>query len=315
MVASKISVDCIYIAAFTRDPRLTRICAASVRYFYPDVPVKVLAGSPLNRTLVKELPRYWNINIAEWQEGDYGSGFVKLEPLFGRPGERFLMLDADTIIAGYVIDLWDSEAPFVVDDEEQSDSEAKRLYYDWDGLRHVESHTKKPLFVFNSGQWFGTAGVLDREDFSQWVEWTMPRRLKHRKLFMQGDQGILNYVFNQKVHGGELQVDRRKIMYWPAKLIESVSLRTVSARIAPPVVVHWAGLKKKRIRDMKHPELLDFFERYYYERLPFGNVRRVINAWYDVLALLAYEIRTKILQRWRVAVGVFGAQNRVSKGA
>lgn len=295
------TVDCVYIAAFTRDPRLTRICVASVRYFYPEVPIQVLAGSPLKRGLIRELETYWDTTVAPWQEGDYGSGFVKLEPLFGRPGERFMMLDADTIIAGPVLELWDSDAPFVVDEEEQPESEAKRLYYDWDKLKEVEPRTKKPLFVYNSGQWFGTAGVLTREDFSPWVEWTIPRKLKHRKLFMQGDQGVLNYMFNQKVHEGAIKVDRRKIMFWPAAPMEGVSLETVAARTAPPVVVHWAGLKKKTIGAMKHPELLDFFERYYYSRVPMGGLKRVGNAIYDVLALTAYETRVKIRDRLRNA--------------
>jgi len=259
--------------------------------------------------------RYWNTEVADLPGGDYGSGFVKLEPLFGAPGERFLMLDADTIIAGAVLDLWkDGDGPFVVDEEEQPDVDIKRLYYDWDGLKDLESKTKKPLFVYNSGQWFGTAGVLSREDFSPWVDWTMPRRLKHRKLFMQGDQGVLNYVFNQKVHAGKLRVDRRPIMYWPARPMEGVSLESVSNRTAPPVVIHWAGLKQRTLRAMQHPELLDFFERYYYGRLPFGTVRRIGNAAWDVLAQAFYETGVKIRDRLRKA-GFLPAPDYVAKPA
>src|SRR5436190_24325005 len=90
-------VDCIYIAACARDARLTRICVASIRYFYPDVPITLLAGDILQRGLAKQLKRYWNVDLADLPLGDYGWGLVKLEPLFGPSGQRFMVCDVDTI--------------------------------------------------------------------------------------------------------------------------------------------------------------------------------------------------------------------------
>ncbi len=76
---NRMPVDCIYIGAFGGDPRLTRICLASVRYFYPDIAIRVLPGSPLKKSLVKEMKRYWNADVAYLPGAglDYGSGFVK----------------------------------------------------------------------------------------------------------------------------------------------------------------------------------------------------------------------------------------------
>lgn len=278
-------VDCIYIGAFGGDPRLTRICAASVRYFYPDIPLRVLPGSPLKPGLVRELRRYWNADVADLPGGDYGSGFVKLEPLFGPPGERFLMLDADTVLAGPVLDLWrEGDAPFLVDEEEQPDAEIKRLYFDWEKVSEVIPGTKRPQFVFNTGQWFGTAGFVTRDDFAPLVEWTMPRQLRHPKHFMTGDQGIQNYVFNLKAAQGTLKVQRRRIMFWPVHEMERMDAKSLSDRVAPAFVVHWAGLKQRRLRDMVRPDMLEFFEKYYYQRLPFGAVRRHIAAFTDIVS-------------------------------
>ena len=95
-------IDCIYIAASARDARFTRICVASVRYFYPDIAIKLLVGGPLQRGLADELQRHWNVGVAQLPAGDYGWGFVKLEPLFMPSKERFLVLDSDTVIAGPV---------------------------------------------------------------------------------------------------------------------------------------------------------------------------------------------------------------------
>ncbi len=293
-------VDCVYIAAFRGDPRLTRICVASVRYFYPDIPLRVLAGSPLLPSLVGELERYWNTRVADLPDAgrDYGSGFVKLEPLFTPPGERFLMLDADTVLAGPVLDLWrEGDAPFLVDEEEQPEAEAKRLYFDWDKLSANGLPTPRPTAVFNTGQWFGTGGLLTRDDFAPLVEWSMPRRLRYPKFFMTGDQGIQNYVFNQKMRDGSIPVQLRKIMFWPVWKMDGMNAAALAARTAPAFVVHWAGLKKRRLRDMVRPDMLDFFERYYYQRVPFGSVLRPFRALTDVLSQWLHDKRVRVRMR------------------
>src|SRR5215472_14283278 len=111
-------VDYVYIAACARDARLTRICVASIRYFYPDIPIRLLAGDILQRGLARELHRYWGVELVDLPEGDYGWGLVKLEPLFGPPNESFLVVDVDTAFAGRVLDLRaQSDAPFFVDNE------------------------------------------------------------------------------------------------------------------------------------------------------------------------------------------------------
>src|SRR5262245_40475427 len=105
MSAHHNSVDVIYLAACSRDARLTRICVASIRYFYPEVPIKILAGDILQRGLADELRRYWRVEVADLPTGDYGWGLIKLEPLFAPAGQRFLVCDVDTIFTGYVLDV------------------------------------------------------------------------------------------------------------------------------------------------------------------------------------------------------------------
>jgi hypothetical protein len=177
------------------------------------------------------------------------------------------------------LNLWsDSGASFLVDSEKQSDDDTKRLYYDWEKVRMIDPCAQPPRFVFNSGQWFGTAGVLTRDDFAPWLEWTLPRKLRHPELFMPGDQGILNYVFNQKAALEDLKIQRRPIMRWPAYSMDGLGAETVAGRAAAPRIVHWAGLKKARQRAMLGADLLAFFEKIYHERLSAGQARRVFAA-------------------------------------
>lgn len=293
-------VDCVYIAASAGDSRYTRTCVASVRYFYPEVSIRLLVSGKLERGLSDELTRYWRVSTADLpNRGDYGWGFVKLEPLFGTPGEKFLVLDSDTVLTGPVLDVWyEPRAAFLVDDEQQSEEDTKRLYYDWEKVLAVDRCARPPRFVFNSGQWFGTAGVLTRSDFEPWVEWTMPRKLRHPEYFMPGDQGVLNYVFNRNALEG-LPVEKRKIMCWPGHSMEGLDVDSVLNKAAPARIVHWAGLKKARQRDMAGADLLSFFENFYYERLPVGSGRRLFaGCMHTVLhQLREAEVRVKLAFR------------------
>jgi hypothetical protein len=303
-------VECIYITAWARDARYTRICVASVRYFYPDLPIKILAGGLLERGLANDLRYYWNVEMADLPSGEYGWGFVKMEPLFGRPGERFLVLDSDTVMAGPVLDLWGADdEPFLVDDESQTEADTRRLYYDWRLLKEIEPKAQAPAFVFNSGQWFGTAGILSRDDFSPWLEWTMPRRLRQPAIFKQGDQGVFNYILNQKAALVGLNVRRRKIMHWPAHGMDGFSAASVADRTAPPSVIHWAGMKKRVLGAMAGADILHFFEKLYYSRLPGGKIRHFFTGVHYPVA----DWRHDLNQRIRLRMGAKAQRSRLSR--
>ena len=289
----------IYIAASSRDARFARICAASVRSFAPDLPVFLLPGGRLEPGLAEELKRHWNVALAEIPPGDYGWGFVKLEPLFGPPGEPFLMLDADTVLTGSIIEAINARLAkphppaFLVDDEEQPEAEMRRLYYDWDRLREIDSGAARPAFVFNSGQWVGTPGLLTRADFVPWVEWSFPRRLRHSGHFMPGDQGILNYVLNQSAASGRFPVEPMPLMRWPGHGMEGFDAASVAAGKAPARVVHWAGLKRLRFTEMPGADLLGHFERAYYARFACGHFLRPFRAFRTFIDELLHRLMTR----------------------
>jgi hypothetical protein len=296
---SNYSIDCIYVTASAHDGRYTRICIASIRYFYPNVVIKLLAGGRLEAGLRDELASHWDVSLADVPQGDWAWGFVKLEPLFGPPGERFLVMDSDTVIVGDVLGTWvGSAADFLVDDEQQTEADTQRLYYDWRKIVAIDPKARQPQFVFNSGQWFGTAGVLTRQDFAFLVDWSSaPPRLRHPRMFMPGEQGVLNYVLNQKAMLEGVPVDRRRIMRWPGHSLDGISLQHVAARTAPPLVVHWAGMKKPRLGAMVGGDILRFFEQLYYSRLPaararqfWAGVRYPVTEWY-------YDLEVRLRQR------------------
>jgi hypothetical protein len=299
------AVDCIYLAACARDARLTRICVASIRYFYPDVPIQILAGGLLQPGLEQELRKYWDVGLVNLPDGDYGWGFVKLEPLFGPPGRKFMVVDADTVFTGCVLDIRaESDAPFIVDDEKLSDADSRRLYYDWDKLRGVDPKVRSARTAFNVGQWFGTAGLVKREEFDPLVEWTLPRRLRHQEHFMGGDQGVMNYVLLQKEAFEGLRIERQTLMRWPGKSMEGLDVESVASGAAPPLVVHWAGMKKTFLCKMVGGDLLQFFENSYYARLPAGRLRQILALWRHVWVQWSFAVSLQLKLRYRKWAGL-----------
>jgi hypothetical protein len=300
----------VYIAASARDARYTRICVASIRHFYPDVSVKLLASGQLEEGLAEEMARYWNIGISDVRLGNYGWGFVKLEPLFGRPGERFMVLDSDTVFAGHVLASFaDSTADFLVDDEQQSEADLHGLYYDWRKVAAVDPAARPPQFVFNSGQWFGTAGILTREDFVPLVDWSeMPPKLRHPGIFMPGDQGVMNYVLNQKAMLDGISVDRRKIMQWPGHGMHRLTAQNIADRKAPPLVIHWAGMKHARLRTMVGSDVLRYFEHLYYSRVPAARARQFLVGIKYPATAWCHDLSVRLRQRWQMVMAR-GAKN------
>jgi hypothetical protein len=296
-------VDCIYLAACSRDARLTRICVASIRYFYPDVPIRLLAGDILQRGLSDELKRYWDVDLVDLPEGDYGWGLVKMEPLFGPPGQSFLVMDVDTVMTGRVLDVRaKSDAPFFVDDEQLSDADFKRLYYDWEKLREIDPKAQCARTAFNVGQWFGTAGLVKREEFDRWVDWTLPRRLRYPEHFMGGDQGVVNYVILQKEAFDGLRIDRQTIMRWPGNSMDGLDVESVANGTAPPLVIHWAGMKNAFLSNMVGGDLLLFFEKFYYQRLPARRWQCAVDNCYHVWLQWKHFIKTRLAlayRKWR----------------
>ena len=295
----------VLITVSHRDLRLARICIASVRHFHPNAEVQILPGAPLPTSFLKEVAQTWNVGVFPVPAGHYGWGFVKLEPLFAEPGTRFLILDADTLLTGPIIESLESrfqssDTPsFIVDEEEQPESEMRRLYFDWDKFQEFTPPVGRPSFVFNSGQWAGRTGVLCRADFDSWIEWKFPRFLKRPDLFMPGDQGVLNFVLNQKAQRAQLCVARQPLMHWPGNGMEGYAIQTVLNRAAPARVIHWAGLKKLRLAAMPGADLLRYFERAYYASIRNGQTLRLYRAALAVIGEVTERFKTRVRLFWR----------------
>lgn len=293
-------LDVIYVTASANDARFTRICIASIRYFYPNVPIRLLAGGKLEHGLAEELNRFWSVPLSTFPRCDWGWGFVKLEPLFGEHGQRFLVIDSDTVFSGPVLSSFaNPDFPFVVDNERHTDESAENIYYNWHKLSTIGFPSCPPEFLFNTGQWLGTSGILKRDDFEDFIDWDqMPPKLKYPDAFKNGDQGILNYIVNQKCQSNHLLVKRLPLMHWPGNGMKGYSVHSIIAGAAPSRIIHWAGFKSPWLNSLPGADVLQFFEKFYYSKIPYGSIRRKFAIFRSPIVYWYKKIKLALSSRW-----------------
>jgi hypothetical protein len=265
----------VVIACCRHDVHLTRICVASIRYWYPEIPIFLLKDLFHGDFPTAEIEAAWRVGIFPTTRDQHGWGFGKFEAIFAPPGDRLLVLDADTAILGRVIDLIEtSDADLVVSGDfvaDQSSGYVKHVYYDVDQMRHLYPGFAYPGFCFNSGHFAIRTGKLHREDFAGLVEWSIPPRLLEAAKCFDGDQGILNFVAARNVQ-------QRKLTIAPMQFarggedpgLAHLPLDYIQRGQGYPYIIHWAGLKPVSISLMPRSDILSFYEGFYYTRVPRG---------------------------------------------
>ena len=294
-------IDRVYIATHRGDLRLTRICVASVRRWYPDIPIFLLKDEANGPFCTREIEETWNVQLWPTGQRSFGWGFIKLEPLFDEKRVRYLILDSDIVFLGRVIDALEKfDSDFVVQEEQQPAHDIPNLYFDPGKVRASLNHAfAGPAFTFNSGQYVATSGLIHREDFADLVVWSEPRRVRHPAMFNPGDQGVLNYVVLEQLTAGGLTVARTPFMKWGREEMEEFDVAALDGGSPYPFVIHWAGLKHVHLGRMLRADILRHFEHAYYSRLTFGPARlraRVARAevarWYGRATRFARRLRS-----------------------
>ena len=253
---------------------------ASIRYWYADIPIKLIKDQGAGDFDTREIEECFNVGVLDTGKRKFGWGFSKLEPLFLESNEKFLVLDADTAFAGPVLTMLDQyPEPFIVDDETQPPDEIKKLYFDPAALAQLD-----PSFVpcgknFNSGQWVGTSGMVTRQDFADVVQWNFPPAIKYPNMFMQGDQGVLNYVLEKSANSGSIGMARAPLMWWAPRDLQDLDIRLMTHCSPYKRIIHWAGCKLYGASPMPRADILDFFEQSYYSKMRGGQFLRRARNW------------------------------------
>jgi FkbM family methyltransferase len=226
-----------------------------------------------------DITKYWDVDILDVGNRVFSWGFSKFEPLFLEKKERVLVLDADTIITGKLLELLEQfEEDFIVSGRNVTEDFQVQQYYDPTEIEKFDPAFKHPGYAFNSGQMVLTTGIFKRSDFDELVEFTNPPRLKHEQLFKYGDQGLFNYfLFKQNQLG---KISLRSIPFMISgddPIAKKLQISNFENYDSTPLIIHWAGIRKKLFCKMPSGHLLGFLEQYFYQGVPLGLLRK----WFD----------------------------------
>jgi hypothetical protein len=263
-------VSCIYINTYRYDFQFAKVCIASIRYWYPRIPIILIKDFGAGNFYTSFAEQNWNVQIFETDRKKFGWGFGKLEPLFQQAPKSFLVLDADTVLTGPILNVVENcITGFVVDEEVQPMERLGEIYYDLDKISKLEPSFVYPGYSFNTGQWFGTSGLLARTDFEKLLRWSEPPIPVYPHILFNGEQGILNFMLQLKEQQGTLSVSRKKFMIWPVGgLADFIDLNEIrSKNPVYPFVIHWAGVKSNRLKDLPRGEIISFYQDYYYSSI------------------------------------------------
>ena len=295
------NIDVIYIPCCKTDFHLTRICVASIRYWYPKIPITLLLDFQRGCFSTHEIEKALDVRVMVSSERFAGWGFSKFEVMFQNQDERMLILDSDIVFAGKVLDaLGNFHEEFVVVGElsdNPRDPWIKENCYDFDLIREFDSTFEFPGYGFNGGQILATGGKICLSDFEPLIEWKKPPTCK--KSFLDtfsrfGDQGVFNYVLARLAQDQRIDVKFFDFMTWHAHAKAlNFPLRSIVNRTGEPFLIHWAGPKPSTIRRMNRHDLLQYYEDFYYSRVRFGSfLKRTRNLNSQIL-----EFKAKIRQK------------------
>jgi hypothetical protein len=272
-----LKIERIYILTHAKDIRWARCCVASIRRWYPEIAITLIKDENKGAFSTEDLERYWDVERFQTPRKLLGYGFGKLEPLFEKRRERCLILDSDTVFLGRVLEAlekWDED--FIVDQSVYPAEEVRAHYLDIERLRVLEPQFQFPGYVFNTGQFVATTGILAREDFAPYVTFGNPAQVLHGDVFKAGDQGILNFTVLRKAQAGEITLRRTAIMGYPVAFQrDAIALDRLTADSPYPLVMHWAGPKAAFFSQAQLGYILTHFEAAYYSRIPRGTVKRL----------------------------------------
>jgi lipopolysaccharide biosynthesis glycosyltransferase len=297
-----VKIERIYIAGHKADWRFTQCCVASIRHWYPKIPITLIKDESGGDYSTEQLETYWNVDCFRTPRKLFGFGFGKLEPLFLPAKERCLILDSDIVFVGRVLDTLENyDEDFIVADGTSPPEEQPLHYYNIGKLNELDADFQNSNFTFNSGQIVATTGILKRADFEPVIDFSEPPSLRYPAIFAPSEQGVLNYVLLKKFQQGKISLRRVPFMWWAGWLDEkAVNVRSLKKDSPHPFLVHWAGPEKKHstctFDTIRNGHLLRHFESVYYSRIRNGPLEEKASPWRRI-ANVAADLR----RRWSVS--------------
>lgn len=295
------SIDRIIITCWRGDFWLTRICIASIRYWYPEIPIGLLKDTSQGEFSTTEVETIWNVSVVAAPNPPRGI-FTKLEAFYLPGRQRILLLDSDTLFLGRILDFlagheedfvgnWGGTRPLT---REEKFRYAKNGYYDLKIVREKLPDFDPPDYFFNSGHLLITSSLFPRERFESWLSGSPPAQTAPFPPFLGRDQGLMNLILAQLQQEGKCSLGHCDFVRYSIhkEMVWDFEIEQLKTPAGYPFLIHWAQEKPFHKTGMIRADLLGFFENFYYSRIPQGEWKRA----YRLLRRARKEIRPGVLK-------------------
>lgn len=276
----------IVVCCNKKDFFLAKICIASIRYFYPEIPIELVKDFGNGHFKSTQLEGTFNVKSIDLGIQKMGWSGAKFHYLYQMPtGKKVLLLDADIVFAGpfleRLIDTFEQN-DYVISADLNNDpySEFARVtYFD---TKKIESHFpeyKHPGYFFNAGQIFVTVGSIAKNELDKFFDPSTFPYWRDNALFPLVDQSVYNYLLPTLSQQGKLKVATEHFMLWSrSEAAKQITLKNIIEKSFNGGVIHWAGdLRLGFIQKMTRGDILKFFEDFYYQKIPMGFVIQFIS--------------------------------------
>jgi hypothetical protein len=260
---------------------MAKLCVASIRYFYPENEIYIIKDNALGKFSIDEMIKYWSVREIKYDTDVFGMSGAKMffyaDPV--QEDAHYLVLDSDIVLLGRI--------PFGEDDfdvaisveykEDPRQQELKDLYFDVDQISTLGY--RYPGYFFNAGQFVCRRGFLHhrREDLARYFDFDHFPRWKRLDILPRYDQSWINMYLPMMEEQGNLKIAKRDFMIWTGwEDVNKWTLDDIKNRKVP-YLLHYAGAYRNQyLRKMIRPDILRFFQKYYYSRIPGGKWKLLI---------------------------------------
>lgn len=272
----------IVVCCNKNDFFMARICIASIRYYYPDIPMEIVKDSGNGYFDTKRMEKCFNIKNIDLGVEKMGWSGAKFHYLFHAPkGKKVLLLDADIVFIGPFLERLlplIEENDYVVSIEEEPNPYAdwvKSIYFDTKMIESNFPDYEYPGYFFNAGQIFVATGSIeknildryfDRDNFPYW---------KKKELFPLVDQSVYNYLLPTLDAEKKIKLGKDKFMVWAkSDKAATIKVEALSDKSVTDGLIHWAGcVRFEHVSKMIRGDILIFFENFFYSQVKMNKVK------------------------------------------
>lgn len=288
----------IVISCNKKDFFLTKILVGSIRFYYQNIEIFLIKDFSNGVFNTKEMESVYKVKILDLGIKNYGWAAGKMHFLLSKEfdGEKYLMLDSDIVLIGRLLEkLEEASKDYEIGVSAEVydnpyDKFVEKTYYSYSYLKTYNPGFEFPGYLFNTGQMIVTPGILNQQEMYDFFDLSSYPYYKKLEQLPLVDQSILNYILPLKEQKGEIRIYKGNYMIWSeSKEALTLDIEKIKEGIEYPFLIHWAGAVRVPMLDMMTRfDILNFFEKYYYQRVPFGNMKRKMSKIYPSIN---YSIR------------------------